>query len=403
MYAEIVSIGEELLSSESETLDTNSVFITKQLGAIGIRVLYKTTVGDDERRITDVLKIALNRADLIITSGGLGPTVDDMTRQGVANAIGRGLEFQQALYDGIVAKFQRFGVRMPENNRVQAMLPVGAIPIDNPGGTAPGFIVEHAGRVIMSLPGVPREMKQMMELTVIPFLRERLGVHVIKTRLIRTAGIGESMIDEQIGHLEKLTNPTVGLNAHSGQTDIRITARTETEAEADALIAKVEAEVREKLGRHIFGVDKDPLEGAFVEALRRAGVRAAIAEIGTGDALRKRLEGYPGGADLIDLIDAGLLAELRSALYEQSGNPPADAKAETDQLAAAIREHTGDGLVIVVRAEENSMAISVTNGLETRGRLYGYSLAHGGAEWACGWGLSIGWSLLTQLAGQARG
>ena len=396
MYAEIVSIGEELLSSESETIDTNSVYITKQLGSIGIRVLYKTTVGDDEQRITDVLKIALGRADIIITSGGLGPTVDDMTRQGVANAVGRGLEFRQDLLDGIAAKFNRFGSRMTDNNRIQAMIPEGSTVIDNPGGTAPGFTVEHEGRVIMSLPGVPREMKLMMELTVIPYLRERAGqVRVIKTRIIRTAGIGESMIDDQIGHLEKLTNPTVGLNAHNGQTDIRITARTDTQAEAEALIAQVEGEIREKLGRYIFGIDSDPLEGAFVEALKRAGIRAAIAEIGTGGVLRNRIASYDGGGALIDPVDDGLLAELRTILPEDP-----DAKTDAERLAALLRERTGDGLAIVVRAEEKSMAIGVTDGSDMRSRSYGYSLAYGGAEWACGWGLSIGWWLLTQQVGQ---
>lgn len=223
-HAEIISIGEELLSSESETLDTNSVYLTQQLGGLGVRVLYKTTVGDDEGRITEVLRIALRRVPIVITTGGLGPTVDDMTRQAVANAIGRGLVFQQALLDEIAAKFARFNARMSPNNRVQAMLPEGAVAIPNPAGTAPGFYVEHDGAIILSLPGVPREMKAMLEQTVLPLLRQRLGApRVIKTRILRTAGIGESHIDEQIGHLERLSNPTVGLNAHAGQTDIRIT------------------------------------------------------------------------------------------------------------------------------------------------------------------------------------
>src|SRR5450631_2408606 len=155
LHAEIVSIGEELLSGDSEIVDTNSIYITKMLRSIGMGVHYKTTVGDHLERITDVIKLALSRADVVITSGGLGPTVDDMTRQGIANAVGRPLEFRQKLLDDLVRKFASFSNRMSDNNRTQAYLPQGATEIPNPVGTAPGFIVEYEGKVILSVPGVP--------------------------------------------------------------------------------------------------------------------------------------------------------------------------------------------------------------------------------------------------------
>jgi nicotinamide-nucleotide amidase len=390
MYAEIVSIGEELLSSESETIDTNSVYITKLLGSIGIRVLYKTTVGDDEARIVAVLKLALARADVVITTGGLGPTVDDMTRQGVAYAVGRELEFRQDLLDDIAAKFKRFGSRMSDNNRIQAMLPQGAIVIDNPVGTAPGYIIEEKEHIILSLPGVPREMYVMMEHTILPYLREKIGmVGIQKTRILRTAGIGESLIDEQIGHLEKLQNPTVGLNAHAGQTDIRITARTATEAEADTLLSRVELEIRERLGDFIFGTDKDSLERAFIAALQQTGTRLVIAEIGTGGMLRARAESAPGSKALVDVIDADTLQRWRAEF-----GPEVAQKAVAEQIAARILGQSGRWLAIATIVEETGTATAVTNGTDTLSRAYAYLTSVGGAEWASGWGMSMAWRLL---------
>ncbi|MCC7206470.1 MAG: CinA family nicotinamide mononucleotide deamidase-related protein [Anaerolineae bacterium] len=397
MYAEIVSIGEELLSSESETVDTNSVYITRQLGALGIRVLYKTTVGDHEARITETLKAALARVDLVITTGGLGPTVDDMTRQGVAAAFGRGLSLQQPLLDDITEKFRRFGVRMSENNRVQAMLPDGAQPIHNPVGTAPGFIVTEGPKIMMSLPGVPREMKAMMEQTVLPHLQARLGgeVSVQKTRVLRTAGIGESLIDEQIGHLEHLQNPTVGLNAHSGQTDIRITARTTTAEEANALIATVEAEIREKLGEFIYGVDRDPLEGAFMTLLRNVVGRLTLVEIGTDGLLRRRIESQPGASELIHVLSGPALDEI-SARFGDEGNG-LEPRQVAEQIAQSLLQQVAGGLVIVLIARDTRSAVCVRGGDEVRSRGYGYNLSQAAPEWASGWALSMGWHLLKTL------
>ncbi|MBE2193071.1 MAG: CinA family nicotinamide mononucleotide deamidase-related protein [Anaerolinea sp.] len=391
MHAEIVSIGEELLSSDSDTLDTNSVYITKQLGAIGVRVLYKTTVGDDEKRIIEVLKLALSRTQIVVTTGGLGPTVDDMTRQGVAETTGRPLQFHQELLDDIAAKFARFGARMSDNNRIQAMLPEGAITINNPTGTAPGFIVEHQKRIILSLPGVPREMKAMMEQTVIPYLRQKVGTPaVIKTRVIRLAGIGESLIDEQIGHLEKLTNPTVGLNAHTGQVDVRITARTATEEEAAALIQKVEEEVRAKLGAYIYGVDREPLEAAFNRALKDAGMRIALIEIGTQGMLSRRLESQPEALAQIDVLDEALVAQFRLEI-----DPQADSRATAERLVSLALSHTRHVAAVVLIAGENSMAVCVSVNGETRSRGYGYGTSTTAPDMIAGWGLSILWWMLT--------
>src|SRR5262249_47074828 len=211
LRAEIISIGEELLSGDPDLVDTNSIFITKLLRERGLNVMYKSTVGDNLARIAEVFRIALARVDVIIATGGLGPTVDDMTRQGIADAVGVQLEFRQELMDGIEEKFARFGVRMTANNRVQAYVPQGAHALENQVGTAPAFVVEHEGKVIYSLPGVPREMRYLMEHAVVPHMRERFGITgVLKTRVLRTAGIGESMLDDKIGEFERMENPVVG-------------------------------------------------------------------------------------------------------------------------------------------------------------------------------------------------
>jgi nicotinamide-nucleotide amidase len=396
MLAEIVSIGEELLSGDSDIVDTNSIFITKELRGTGVRVVYKTTVGDDEQRITDVIRLALSRVDVIITTGGLGPTVDDMTRQGVANAVGQKLVLHQELLDDIAAKFVKFGSRMSDNNRTQAMIPEKAIPIRNPVGTAPGFIVEHEGKVILSVPGVPREMKYLVEHNVIPYLKEKAGASgVIKNRVLRTAGIGESLIDEKIGDLEKLTNPVVGLAAHAGQTDIRIAARAATEAEADALIAEVEAEIRRRMGSFIYGTDKEPLEHAFITALQKANQRVAILEAGTDGLLRRRIESEPGGAAL--LISAEELSTADALRASNGYDASLSFKELAESAAAALWKKVGTGLAIAIVTDEAGTGIGLTDGKEMRSRTYAYGGQHVEApEWASAWGMSMGWHLLTK-------
>ena len=239
MQAEIVTIGTELLLGK--IVDTNAAYIARQLATIGLDLYYKTTVGDNEGRITLVLQQSLARSDVVITSGGLGPTVDDVTRQAVARAAGQELVLDEKLLAQIEARFARHGFTMSENNRRQAYIPQGAIPIENPVGTAPAFIVETEQGLIVSLPGVPRELKHLMETRVIPFLREKLqtGQLIIKSKTLRTCGIGESTVDSRIGDLMRSSNPTVGLAAHPGQTDVRITAKAENEAQADRLIAEM--------------------------------------------------------------------------------------------------------------------------------------------------------------------
>lgn len=313
MHAEIITTGTELLLGE--IVDTNSTYIARRLCEIGLDLYYKISVGDNEERTALVLRQGLARSDVIITTGGLGPTVDDITRQAVARATGRALVFEPKLWEQICAHFSRWGREPTENNRRQAYIPAGAIPLENPVGTAPCFIVESDEGIVISLPGVPREMKYLMEHSVTPYLRERLGLReIIKAQVLRTAGIGESTIDHLIADLMTESNPTVGLAAHAGQTDVRITAKAEGEAAADALIAEMEARVRERLGDHIYGQGKQLLEEVLLELLRQRGHTLAVLETNSRGAIARRLAGAPGSEDVF----RGGLVALEAATLTRS-------------------------------------------------------------------------------------
>ena len=289
MNAEIVLTGTELLLGE--IVDTNSTMIARMLREIGLNLHYKTTVGDNETRITEVLRHALDRVDFVIVSGGLGPTVDDMTRQAAAAATDRELVYSEELEAQIAARFARFGRQMAENNKRQAWIPAGAIPVENPVGTAPCFIVETEKGSIICLPGVPGELQYQMTHAIIPYLQARMGeTQFIKARILRICGMGESNIDREIDDLMRLSNPTVGLAAHLGQVDVRITAKAATEADADALIAPVEAEIRSRLGEVIFGVDKETLPELLCERLKETGLSIALVDTVTEGLVSRALQ-----------------------------------------------------------------------------------------------------------------
>jgi nicotinamide-nucleotide amidase len=290
MDAEIITSGTELLLGE--IVDTNSTHIARALRAIGVNLYYKTSVGDNVERMAAVLRQGLARSELIITTGGLGPTVDDVTREAVAQATGRELVLYPECLAQIEALFNRWGRTVGENNRRQAYLPAGSTPIPNPVGTAPGFILETEQGTIIALPGVPREMERLMQDAVLPYLRQRLGDAqvVIKAKVLRTVALGESWIDERIDLLMRSANPTVGLAAHTGMVDVRITARAPSEAVADQMIAGMEAQVRARIGDDgIFGTGTETLEEVTARLLAQAGVRLALVESATGGEVARRL------------------------------------------------------------------------------------------------------------------
>ncbi|UCF28842.1 MAG: CinA family nicotinamide mononucleotide deamidase-related protein [Chloroflexota bacterium] len=291
--AEIITIGTEILLGE--IVDTNTRYLSRKLREQGIDLFRQTTVGDNIERIAQAIQNSLPNTDVIITTGGLGPTIDDPTRQAIALAVGVQTEFREELWEQVKERYRRFGRVPTENNKRQAYVPQGAIAVENPVGTAPAFIVETKNCSVIALPGVPREMEHLMEHQVIPYLSQRLDLKsVIKSRLIHTSGVGESQIDDRIGDLELLDNPTVGLAAHSGRVDIRITAKAESEDEALGMIEEIEKQVVERLGDWIFGADEDTLEQAALSHLKSKGWTLAVVEAGLDGELIHRLASASG-------------------------------------------------------------------------------------------------------------
>lgn len=395
MNVEIVTIGTELLLGE--IVDTNSAYIARQLRDIGVNIHYLTTVGDNCERIAEAVRTGLRRADVVITTGGLGPTVDDMTRQGVADAIGRSLEFRPELLEQIAERFRQLGAKMSDNNRVQAYIPEGSIPVFNRLGTAPCYIVEAEQGTVISLPGVPREMKDILAATVIPYLRERMGGKgIIKALVLRTAGIGESQIDARIGDLETWSNPTVGLAAHTGQTDIRITARADTEAEADALIAQAEAIIRERVGDFIYGVGQESLEETFLKLLRDRRLRLAVSYTGPeAHIFQQRLN---DDQVLTAMVEETELVRTLERLGMDSGAAPSDFSELSRAEARRLRGETGADVVIAVVTDDSGTGITALTEHGERSRSYGFGGADTDAPyWAGTWGISMAWRLVRQI------
>ncbi len=371
MRCELVSIGTELLLGA--ITDTNATYIAQQLQSIGLDLIYKTTVGDNEQRIAAVIDAALDRVDIVITTGGLGPTVDDVTREAIARATGRPLELRQEMLDQIAERFRRFGVRMSENNRRQAMMPQGALAIENPVGTAPIFILETERGVIMTLPGVPREMKHLMEHALLPWLKDYLGAPaVITSRILRTAGIGESQVDARIADLMTAANPTVGLAAHAGQTDIRITAKASSQAAAEALMAPVEEEIRRRLGTWIYGSGDRSIESTLLEFLTERGASLAFVEAGTGELLRERLLSAASDQQSKLLYPVDVVDIPGHAEDEREGT--------AHRLAAHVRTEQGAtyGLSILIYGEGGlpgggpGTSMSVVSSSGSRSRQFGW-------------------------------
>ena len=249
---EIIAIGTELLLGE--TLDTNTQFLARELNKAGFELFRSAIIGDNQNRITQAIKESFDRAEIVITSGGLGPTIDDPTRQAAADAFNEKLIFKRSLWEQIKKRFERAGRTATENNRKQAYLPKSAKVIENPVGTAPAFYVEKNNKLLICLPGVPAELKYLFENFVLPLIFSKYPIHqTILSQIIHTMGLGESKVDELIGDLEKMNNPTVGLTAYPGQVDIRLTAKAVDEDSANKLIQPILKVLEKRLGNNIFG------------------------------------------------------------------------------------------------------------------------------------------------------
>jgi len=367
--AEIITIGTEILLGE--IVDTNTRHIARVLRNMGVDLYRTSTIGDNTARISDAIRHSMERAEIVITTGGLGPTVDDPTREAVARALGVETEFREDLWEQVVEVISRYGRKPSENQKRQAYVPQGAIGIKNPVGTAPCFIVEKPSvqgserslndperarttdevkdeterrtGVVISLPGVPNEMEYILHESIVPYLQKRFNLNeIIKIKVLHCAGLGEGMIDEKIADLETLSNPTVGLAAHTGVVDIRIAAKAKTEVEADAMIAVIETDVRQRLGDAIFGSDEDKLEDATLHTVAGRGWTLTAIESGLDGLLARKV---PHAISVPDLQSSNLMEALRKARSE--------AKADVALgIVANIPERTADFALILPRGEK---------------------------------------------------
>ncbi len=348
--AEIITIGTEILLGE--IVDTNTRYIARVLRGMGVNLFRTITIGDNAERIADVIRDSLRRAEIVITTGGLGPTVDDPTRDAVALAVGVETEFRADLWEQVVAVIARYGRKPSENQKRQAYVPKGALGITNPVGTAPCFIVEapplHIGEglgvresVVISLPGVPNEMEYILHESIVPYLQKRFDLkEIIKIRILHCAGLGEGMIDEKIADLETLSNPTVGLAAHTGVVDIRIAAKAGSESEADEMIARIENDVRERLGDVIFGADEDTLEDAALNAVASRGWSLIGIESGLEGMLARKI---PHTTAIPDLPFSNLLESLRTARINSNSDAALGVIASVENRTADIALITPQG------------------------------------------------------------
>lgn len=352
MRAEIVMIGTELLLGQ--IVDTNASYLARQLAGLGIDLYRKSTVGDNEDRITRTIQKALSRCDIVITSGGIGPTVDDKTREAVARATDRKLNLNTELLEQIRSFFARRGFELGENNKKQAYIPESAIPIENPVGTAPGFIVEHNGACVISMPGVPRELYYLTENTVLPYLQKKFGIKtVIKVRLLRTAGTGESNIDRLIGDLEETTNPTVGLAAHPGSVDIRISAKAENDDAAVRMMDDMESQIRSRVGDIIYGVDNDTIEQVAANLLKASGRSLALLETNTGGVFTSRYTETADGFTTLTHSTVQSLAQCTQNLLDGYTGPIAASDTVAEKLAEKIRKHSGADIGMAIVGDED--------------------------------------------------
>ena len=294
--AEIIAVGTELLLGN--TANTDAQDVSQLLSELGINVYFHTVVGDNPERLKQAVEIAKSRADIIITTGGLGPTYDDLTKQTLAEAFGKKLVFNETVAEQIREFFSKrlHNMDMPENNLRQAELPEGCVIFDNGVGTAPGCAFESGGKHVLMLPGPPRECRAMLQACCSPYLKELSGSGIYSHN-IHIFGLGESAVEEKLrGIMEELRNPTLAPYAKEGEVMLRLTARAGSNCEADALMAPVLDKVRETLGDVIYGVDTGSLENTVAALLIERGLTVAAAESCTGGLLSKRLTDIPGAS-----------------------------------------------------------------------------------------------------------
>jgi nicotinamide-nucleotide amidase len=332
--AEIIAVGSELLTPSK--IDPNSLWLTDQFNTLGVEVIRKSIVGDDRARLADAITDALNHVDILLLTGGLGPTEDDVTRDAVAASLGRAQSFRQDVCDTIEERFRRMKRHMAEVNKRQAFIIDGAEVLPNAGGTAPGQWIEVDGRVVALLPGPPREMKGLWNAEVLPRLERMLPPQVIRTRFYRVACMPESDLDQLIAPVyTKYTNPATTVLAALGDIQVHLRARCDTEAEAEALLAEVGGQIEPLLGDRIYTNCGVPLEHRVGELLAERGATVAVAESATGGLLGERITSVTGASRY---FGGGVLSYTDAAKKELLGIDVAAHGAVSEAVANAMAE-----------------------------------------------------------------
>ena len=354
---EIVTIGTEILLGH--LVDTNAAFIARRLADAGIDVFAKHSVGDNTDRLASMLEGALDRADGVITTGGLGPTVDDLTKDAVSRAVGRPLLLHEPSLRAIEARFAAMGRTMTGNNTRQAILPAGSTVLVNPHGTAPGFVALRAdGKFVASMPGVPREMMPMLTERLIPWLTQRFDVRsAIYTRTLHTVGIGESELDRRIEDLFRtLENPKIALLAHAGRVDVKIMAKAADAASAEAMLAPLAAQLRARIGSGYFGDDEITLESAIVGELVRRGLTIGTAESCTGGAVADAFVSVAGASQTFRGSIVAYANDVKVDLLGVAEATLATAGAASEETALAMARGARERLGVDVALSTTGIA-----------------------------------------------
>jgi nicotinamide-nucleotide amidase len=341
LSAEIIAVGSELLTPTKT--DTNSLWLTEKLNEIGIEVKLKTIVGDDAARLEETIKDALRRSDIVISTGGLGPTEDDITRQCSARALGRELVYNDELERDLIERFKRWGREMPEINKRQAFVIEGARVLPNPNGSASGMLVETDGKFLAVFPGPPRELQPMFENFVLPKLKETAGEIYVKRKILRVAGMGESAVDEAIAPIyTAYKNVQTSILFNKSEIEVHLMAQTSTENEAEKILEEVAGKISEKLGVAVFSTNGELMEEIVGRLLSETKKTLAVAESCTGGLIGERLTDVSGASRYFieGVIAYANEAKIRTLnvskdLIEQHG---AVSKEVAEAMAKGIRE-----------------------------------------------------------------
>jgi nicotinamide-nucleotide amidase len=351
VIVEVLAVGTEMLLGQ--IVNTNASNIGERLADAGVDHYHQSVVGDNEERIVAAIRLACTRADALIVTGGIGPTRDDLTRYAIAAAAGVGMSFDPGYADELRARWEARGWEMPESNLRQAEHPEGAAFIPNPRGSAPGIRAEIDGTVVFALPGVPGEMLPMLEEHVIPSLRTD-DAQVVVSRVLRTWGEGEAKVGEIIGDLyDTSLNPTIAFLASRGEIKIRLTAKAATVEAAGELIAPLEAEVRERLAKLVFGADEDTIEIVLLRMLRARGWTLGTAESATGGMVAERITSVPGASDVF----RGSIVAYQEDVKEGLLGVPADVIDASGAVSEPTAIAMAEGVAAVLGVD---VAIGVT-------------------------------------------